>query len=707
MEYLRIGAINPPETGKAPWARDILIKALDAGVMPARVPAHEVVGFTANLPPHLASIIKMRSVELDMSPARLTAGLIFAFEQHVVQMEDPPKQHSTVLDSRLAKVRPVLHQLTEKTTEAIHNKKVVFAEAATGTGKGRMICYHALNAIAHGQRAVVSAPVNIMWKLITDLKSFDDHNTARLAVILGRPNFVSPSALDEWATQADCKPVMDWIEAGAKPISESAIYLSKLIGIELCWLMDDAMSLTENIPAQSVMLGEDSDEDACPAQAVYEKTRERLDSSNLVLMSHHMLAFHCRALQFKSQPVLNWDIDVLLVDEAHDLESAFSSIFSQTSHIHGFISKLDLSTAGGKLAAKKAAVLLGDHIQAHIENAAKTKKNQNGADYTVGPLYEYPHFVDPAKTLLESLESLKVKKNDSETSRTVNRIKSVLRNALSGMATIKLEITPIKRYPLITVGQSNLEKAFKILWSKTKSCALFSATLYTNDLNAGLMRWKLSVPKERIIFLPPVIPAWVKKPVLLHRRRVHTIPDGSDQWHHEVAHVLSDVSRNARGGVLFLSTSYATIDAVAELLRNEFEERLITQSMSQSASLCRQRFMTHPGKPIWLATGSAWRGVDLSNSSLGYEDHTLSDLVIPRLPFGLNRTLTHHRRTQVAGNSVNITEAIWAFRQGIGRLVRSDKVPPKHLWVLDARLEIQKPWLSSFRSVLKGYTLVD
>lgn len=703
MDYLRIGALNPPDNGRAPWAREILTKAIEADIAPARVPVHEVVGFTANLPSHLAANIKSRAQQLGISPALLTAGLISAYQSTQVETHALTTQSGRpMIDPNLAKVRPVLHDLTEETAQALDDGKIVFAEAATGTGKGRKICYHALNAVAQGKRAVISAPVNILWKLVSDLDVFECREGARVAVLLGRPNFVSPSALEEWAEVNDCQPVLRWIQGGALPISDASRQLSTMLGIELCWLLDDAMSLSDEIPADAVMLEQDSEDDKCPAQRVYEQSRDKVDQANLVIMSHHMLALHCKYLQMKAQPILNGKIDVLIVDEAHDLETAFASIFSQTSHINGFLNKLAHSTASGKSATKEAVESLSDFIERHIGASAN-----EGGQSTIGPLTAYPGFILRARDVIDTLDALKIKKSDRDTQRTVFKTKAVLRSALSGMSTIKMELSPVKKFPMLTVGQSNLDKAFGMLWEQTGACALISATLFTDEMHAGLMRWKLAAPKERAVFLPPVTPDWVRSPVRLHTRRVSVIPDNSHEWHQEVGLAIAEIARAAQGGVLVLNTSYSTIEALEGILGNEFGDRLISQSPSQSASACRHRYMTHPGKPIWLATGAAWRGVDLSNAALGRDDHTLSDLVIPRLPFGLNRSLTHHRRQQVAGVGVNVTEAIWAFRQGIGRLVRSDTVPTKHLWVLDARLESTKSWLSGFRAVLKGYQTVQ
>ncbi|WP_211287209.1 hypothetical protein, partial [Halopseudomonas oceani] len=79
----------------------------------------------------------------------------------------------------------------------------------------------------------------------------------------------------------------------------------------------------------------------------------------------------------------------------------------------------------------------------------------------------------------------------------------------------------------------------------------------------------------------------------------------------------------------------------------------------------------------------------------------LSDLLVTRLPVGLNRTLTHERRAQVAGFGIVAQEACWQLRQGISPLVRREGVCSRNLWVLDTRLDSKLPWVAPFLKALR------
>jgi ATP-dependent DNA helicase DinG len=254
-----------------------------------------------------------------------------------------------------------------------------------------------------------------------------------------------------------------------------------------------------------------------------------------------------------------------------------------------------------------------------------------------------------------------------------------------------------------------LDSIFKYLWERVGAAAMVSATLYTNGVEGGLSRWKLCVPKERVVFLPAVIPEWVTKPVKLRSDRVSIPPDDSAAWFDESAAKIQSIAADTKGGLLILCTSYLAVTELGERLRSSLGERLIIQDRSTGAKKCadHHKDLYFRGiKPVWLATGSAWTGMNLTDDregSLAKDDRMLSDLVITRLPIGIARSLTHERRKALQGFAVVTTEAVFQMRQGIGRAVRREGVPDRNLWVLDSRIDGKEGWAATFRSALKPY----
>jgi CRISPR type IV-associated DEAD/DEAH-box helicase Csf4 len=103
-------------------------------------------------------------------------------------------------------------------------------------------------------------------------------------------------------------------------------------------------------------------------------------------------------------------------------------------------------------------------------------------------------------------------------------------------------------------------------------------------------------------------------------------------------------------------------------------------------------------KPLWLAVGSAWTGVDIGGhdpwtdlfgeTMKAADDNVLTDLVIPRLPFGTNQSLSHLLRMRISPSMPwDTLDASLRLKQALGRLVRRADLPKqRRIFILDARL---------------------
>ncbi|MHB1201460.1 MAG: hypothetical protein ACYCZ6_18295 [Polaromonas sp.] len=175
-------------------------------------------------------------------------------------------------------------------------------------------------------------------------------------------------------------------------------------------------------------------------------------------------------------------------------------------------------------------------------------------------------------------------------------------------------------------------------------------------------------------------------------------------WHDDLAQELRKIWSSAAGGVLVLCTSYATVKALHERLTSgddDLADSVVRAVAKVSVRSQAQDFLRHSQqgrRPLWLAVGSAWTGVDIGGHDpwrdlFGQEiapedDNVLTDLVIPRLPFGTNQSLSHLWRLR---NSPNVPwdlyNASLLFKQALGRLVRRALLPAnRRIFVLDARM---------------------
>lgn len=713
MEVIRIGAIAPPEKQRSQWARDKLAEAIELKLEPIAVPLHEVESFTSTMNPALASQLKRMAKDCNIPLARLTAGLLAALRRHYEAMEvaPAPVNPETGIPGQ-SEVREVLLPLLEQSASAIEKGKIVFAEAATGTGKGRMIASLAANAAAKGDTVVISAPLAVTWQLIDALKGIREAQVAGITLSLGRPNFVSPGRVLEWAVDNERVELAAWVEQGGKPLSARTKGASEVIEHELCWMLEDALVLAEDLPIDAIMLSPDDDDD-CPAQRLYKSMRNNHTEAGIVLCSHYMLAAHVRFMQLQglageddpAEPAQSFSlpqaIDTLIVDEAHLLEQAFAAIYSHTLRLRPLVRAIESHVGRGKTPAVNALNALGQQIMRTV---------QQGKDSCarVCQLDEVPSLEPALRDALTALESISVKSLDGGAKAVIRVAIRAIKDALSGRSRLRMELTPVRHFPMLVSGRANLQKALLSLWDSVAGAALVSATIYASDDHAVLTRWKLEVPPARAIYLPPVHPAWTTEPVVLHPDRNAIEPNDSPEWADETAGLITKVAERAAGGTLVLCTSYQNAELLQGRLLAVLGERLIVQTKVSSASMCVAQYKAlyrAGARPVWLGVGAAWTGIDLSDEQATdpADDAMLSDLVITRLPVGLNRSLTHERRVAIAGFKIVTLEAVWQLRQGLGRLVRRPGVKNKNLWVLDSRIGGNTPWVAPYRKLLSRY----
>jgi len=257
---------------------------------------------------------------------------------------------------------------------------------------------------------------------------------------------------------------------------------------------------------------------------------------------------------------------------------------------------------------------------------------------------------------------------------------------------------------------------FKQLWDQPflLGAAIASATLILpGGVGASHIMKQLVIPSSRADIHTPVIPGWVTHPISLHVPADHTawLPpqegefegEGEENlnqaiaaWVENMAGLIRHVLHTAEKGTLVLTTSYDTIEMLEQLLEG-LEDRLVVQRAGIPFANTRRRFLElveKDRKPVWLATGQTWTGLDLKDN--------LSDEIVTRLPFP-------GRGSRVsAGRGVSKYDTAFTFRQGIGRLVRQEGASPKRLWIADGRVWSkggQKAvFYSVFRDILGVYS---
>ncbi|EWH09605.1 helicase c2 [Catenovulum agarivorans DS-2] len=148
----------------------------------------------------------------------------------------------------------------------------------------------------------------------------------------------------------------------------------------------------------------------------------------------------------------------------------------------------------------------------------------------------------------------------------------------------------------------------------------------------------------------------------------------------------------AQGSCFLLFTSYRMMNLVADRLKSKIDNPLFIQGEVPKRELLKQYLAAN--KPVLLATGAFWEGVDVRGDAL-------KCVVIDKLPFAAPddplmqaRIENCRRKGEDPFSKIQIPQAVITLKQGAGRLIR-DVTDHGVLIICDPRL-VSRPYGETF-----------
>ncbi|HMN12658.1 MAG TPA: helicase C-terminal domain-containing protein [Bellilinea sp.] len=253
-----------------------------------------------------------------------------------------------------------------------------------------------------------------------------------------------------------------------------------------------------------------------------------------------------------------------------------------------------------------------------------------------------------------------------------------------------LQIAPLHVGPLME----------RHLWHEKSSMILTSATLTTQG-EFDYLRSRLNADEADELVLGS--PFDFEHSALLYIP--NDIPEPMDASAHQraVDQAIIRLAKTTQGRMLVLFTAYAQLKKTSQNITNPLSEagiQVFEQGEGASANTLLETFRTTE-KAVLLGTRAFWEGVDIPGEAL-------SALVITKLPFDVPSDPIIAARSETFDdpfNEYHLPEAILRFRQGFGRLIRtqSDK---GIVVVLDKRVLTKKYGKSFIDSLPTCKTMV-
>ena len=611
--------------------------------------------------------------------------------------------------------RPEQIDFLKAVCSSFNKDNITIAEAGTGVGKSFAYLIPAFKwAEQNKERVVISTgTINLQHQLLEkDIPVIQKLLGSKLKAVLvkGRQNYICLRRFNDrfqeaslFDTEEDFKAIGKWLEVtktGER--SDMSFFPTWELWSDICSESESCLGIK------------------CPYRdkCFVIRSRKEATSASIIVVNHHLLFSDMEARMeddFNGTSILP-NYSRVIFDEAHNLENAATSYFSQSVNkgyilkvMHQIYRRLKDRIFGlyrfwsyyteqkeklERIPQQIAVILartddLEKVVQANVlmnDNSSVLDMRSdaiNKADIyeAVGNLRnEINDLFNIVTDIHEELSKLPDKevKNDKrmyETSIVKNKMSgiiSMLNDFVADQDTCINYIEKGKKYSSLFIAPLSVSETLReIIFNKLSNVVLVSATLSVNKsfeffaTRIGLH--DVERPVARFIFDSPFD---YRKNVLLSIPMDLPEPKGAD-YSQKLAELIKDVLIISEGKGLVLFTSYAMLKTVYDLVRDDFSQAGITlfkQGDDDNKKLLGNFFINK--NSVLFATDSFWEGVDVPGESL-------SVLIICRLPFKVPSDPVIKARMELiekrGGNSFmeySLPEAVIKLRQGFGRLIR-------------------------------------
>jgi ATP-dependent DNA helicase DinG len=591
-------------------------------------------------------------------------------------------------------------EMAVEVASALEESRVLTVEAGTGVGKSLAYLIPAVKfAVNSGKKAVISThTINLQEQLTgKDIPivrkllgiEFD-------AVLLkGRQNYVCPLRLriamdskgDLFTSSEveELKQVWDWAEGTNNgTLSELDFRPSPKVWSQVC---SEAHICT---PRSCGTRG----------NCFYQKARKRVEKANVVVVNHTLFfSLLDSAQDDRDERDMGYIFpnDFVIFDEAHTLEDVAANQLGLRLSQAGLrfdVSRLynprnkkgllkQLRSGEGMQAVEELLERsqdFFDELEESVEFGQYSKESRvREADIVDNTMAE------PLRKLWNTIEDEAEKLEKESTAR--KELMDGARRLREVHGTLRLFLDQTDEESVYWVEKGGrdgdvislrsapinvADRLRDLMFGKGRTCILTSATLSAGEEDMSYFRRRVGAEQAKAVQIGS--PFDYQKQMEIYV--MQAMPDpGTPTYEEALVHWIGRVLKYTEGKAFVLFTSYKVMRNVADAMKDYFEEmdwRLLVQGDGTPRHKMVEIFRDDIHS-VLFGTASFWAGVDVPGESL-------SNVIVTRLPFSVpDHPVVQSKIESIEAEGGNpfmdysVPEAVIKLRQGVGRLIRSEK----------------------------------
>ena len=558
-----------------------------------------------------------------------------------------------------AEVRVGQQQMAQAVATAIATKQPLIVQAGTGTGKTMGYLVPALLA---GTRVVVATATKALQDQLAakDLPFLEQHLGIEFdwAILKGRSNYICMQRVRELQA-ADAKGQLE-IEEFAQTIKREIVKLAEWSGTTKTGDMADLSWSPTDRAWQAVSVSGDECPGAarCPVGGVCfaEAARNRAMAADVTVVNLHLYG-----LDVASGGVILPEHDVVIVDEAHQLED----IMSDTVGVAIAPSRFTRLSAATRRILDDSALIspLNDGatvLRDVLAPYAGQRLPSPFPDVLQNLLIDLRLRIDRVQASLRAIDTdvEEAKQRKLRAQALATRAQESIDVAIGSHEGFVAFVSGSAEYPRLDVAPLDVGPVLAAnLWPK-RTAVLCSATIPTSlAKRVGLSTDTVSLDVGS--------PFDYQRNALLYCAR-HLPPPKDPRFSGLMHQELAALITAAQGRTLALFTSWKAMDAAAEAVRMLVDVPVMTQRDLPKTALV-QAFSDNEAACLF-ATAGFFQGVDIPG-------RTLSLVTIDRIPFPRPDDPLLSARRDLLGaaafSTIDVPRASMLLAQATGRLIRT------------------------------------